>query len=88
MTAVAEHGAATDAAPDGLEELSELELFTSARTIKLMGLEGIKSPRWLEEKARAEEIWFTPVGKTLMWSRQDIRDNIARMRHKPRNNLR
>lgn len=87
MTAVAERGAAAETVADGLEELSELELYNSTETIRLMRLEGIKSARWLEDRARAEEIWFTPVGKTLMWSRQDIRDNLLRMRRKPRNNL-
>ena len=63
----------------------DVKLYDAAATIKRMGLEGKKSPRWLEDQARADRIYFTPVGKTLMWSEQDMRDNLVRMRHAPRN---
>lgn len=67
------------------EDLDELRLYDAEETIKVMGLEGRKSARWLLDQARADRLYFTPVGKTLMWSAQDIRDNLARMRHTPRN---
>lgn len=70
------------------DDLDEMRLYNADEAIKRMGLKGIKSGRWLKDKARADQLFFTPVGKTLMWSAQDIRDNITRMRHKPRNALR
>lgn len=66
-------------------DLDELRLYDAEETIKVMGLEGKKSARWLLDQARASRIYFTTVGKTPMWSAQDIRDNLARMRHVPRN---
>lgn len=76
------------AVTDTLPETSvpdEERLFTAEEAIERMHLAGIKSARWLKDQARADRLYFTPVGKTLMWSAQDIRDNIARMRHAPRN---
>jgi len=79
--------AVTEATFDALPADS-LRLYDAEETIERMGLKGKKSARWLLDKVRAEQLFFTPVGKTPMWSDQDIRDNLLRMRHKPRNAFR
>jgi hypothetical protein len=80
--------AAAETVADATADLAEGRLYDAAEAIERMGLTGKKSPRWLKDQARADRLYYTPVGKTLMWSAQDIRDNITRMRHKPRNAFR
>jgi len=50
-----------------------------------LGLLGKKSAYWLKEQARAQRIPCTRVGKTLMWSEQDLLEIVALLRSKPRN---
>lgn len=65
--------------------VAEPLLYDEHQAIERLGLKGKKTGRWLLDKARADQIPFTPVGKTLMWSDEDLRDIVALLRHKPRN---
>ena len=75
MSAVAEEPAVVD----------EARLYDAEQTIVRMGLQGKKTARWLLDQVRADRLFFTLVGKTPMFSEQDMKDNIARMRRAPRN---
>lgn len=56
-------------------------LYTAEEASRRLG--GIKSANWLKVHARNGSIPFTPLGKTLAWSEQNLRDLIERESRSP-----
>ena len=60
-------------------------LYDAEQAIERLGLKGRKSPHWLKDQARAQRIPVTRVGKTQMWSPQNLLDIVVLLSCEPRN---